>query len=336
MILFLDIDGVLHPDPPQPDQRLRSLPRLVEILRDYPQIEVVISSLWREHLSLDQLRDLFPADLRERIIDVTPIAERIDGWLPARREGEILDWLEASGRADEPWLAIDDQAWQFTQHRDRLVECWDLGSNGTKTQRRPAANVQLKYRSCGQHLLLSTRISHPDAMHLRNHGVSRLRAWRSAHFTPACRPRQTLRNPRQPCVMAVYIHCHSRSARPALAAGPGWCSFSQAPAEPAKGRPPEATTITIARRAACVYFAIPRNTAKQRSTSTKAFASMRPKAGPSLSRFTVTALSTITCDGFFRPFSALGWTVMRSNGAPTRVLVMGSTVTLVCSLNWLA
>ena len=80
MILFLDIDGVLHPDPPQPDQRLRSLPRLVEILRDHPQVEVVISSLWREKLSLDQLRDLFPADLRERIIDVTPIAERIDGW----------------------------------------------------------------------------------------------------------------------------------------------------------------------------------------------------------------------------------------------------------------
>ncbi|HBO6002487.1 hypothetical protein I5I46_01585 [Pseudomonas aeruginosa] len=122
MILFLDIDGVLHPDPPQPDQRLRSLPRLVEILRDFPQVEVVISSLWRSKLSLDQLRDLFPVDMRERIIDLTPIAERIDGWLPARREGEILEWLEASGRSDEPWLAIDDQGWQFTRHRDRLIE----------------------------------------------------------------------------------------------------------------------------------------------------------------------------------------------------------------------
>lgn len=123
MILFLDIDGVLHPDPPQPDQRLRSLPRLVEILRDFPLVEIVISSLWREHLSLDQLRDLFPVDLRERIIDVTPIAQRIDGWLPARREGEILEWLETAGRIDEPWLAMDDAGWQFTQHRDRLIEC---------------------------------------------------------------------------------------------------------------------------------------------------------------------------------------------------------------------
>lgn len=123
MILFLDIDGVLHPDPPQPDQRLRSLPRLVAILRDFPLVEVVISSLWREHLTLDQLRDLFPAEIRSRIIDVTPIAERVEGWLPARREGEILEWLESTGRIAEPWLALDDAGWQFTQHRDRLIEC---------------------------------------------------------------------------------------------------------------------------------------------------------------------------------------------------------------------
>ncbi|MEN1626605.1 HAD domain-containing protein [Pseudomonas aeruginosa] len=123
MILFLDIDGVLHPDPPQPDQRLRSLPRLVQVLRDFPLVEVVISSLWREHLTLDQLRELFPVDLRERIIGITPIAERVDGWLPARREGEILDWLQAADRIDEPWLALDDQGWQFTHHPDRLIEC---------------------------------------------------------------------------------------------------------------------------------------------------------------------------------------------------------------------
>lgn len=83
----------------------------------------MISSLWREHLTLDELRDLFPVDLRPRIIDVTPIAERIEGWLPARREGEILDWLEAAGRADENWLALDDAGWQFNQHRDLLIEC---------------------------------------------------------------------------------------------------------------------------------------------------------------------------------------------------------------------
>ncbi len=42
------------------------------------------------------------------------------------------------------------------------------------------------------------------------------------------------------------------------------------------------------------YLAMPKYTAKQRSTSTIASESMRPKAGPTLSRFTVIALSTIT------------------------------------------
>jgi hypothetical protein len=69
------------------------------------------------------MRELFPDDLRDRIIDVTPIAQRVDGWLMARRESEILEWLEVAGRALEPWVALDDAGWQFTQHRDRLVEC---------------------------------------------------------------------------------------------------------------------------------------------------------------------------------------------------------------------
>ncbi len=123
MILFLDFDGVLHPDPPQPDQRFRSIPRLVSILRDHPEVEIVISSLWREQLSLDQLREFFPAHIAARIIGTTPVTPKVDGYSPARREGEILDWREAEGRTAEPWIAIDDQGWQFTLHKDRLVEC---------------------------------------------------------------------------------------------------------------------------------------------------------------------------------------------------------------------
>lgn len=54
------------------------------------------------------------------------------------------------------------------------------------------------------------------------------------------------------------------------------------------------------------HLAIPTNRAKQRSTSTSASTSIRPNAGPTLSRFTVMALSTITCDCFCKPFSAFG------------------------------
>jgi len=81
------------------------------------------------------------------------------------------------------------------------------------------------------------------------------------------------------------------------------------------------------------YFAIPKNTARQRSTSSRVSAPMRPKTGPSLSRLTVMALSTMTCEGLRRPFSALGCTGTRSSGAAAGVLVMGRMVTLACSLN---
>lgn len=43
------------------------------------------------------------------------------GYLPNRREKEILDWLLATGNENTPWIAIDDAVWQFEKHRDRLV-----------------------------------------------------------------------------------------------------------------------------------------------------------------------------------------------------------------------
>lgn len=82
---------------------------------------------------------------------------------------------------------------------------------------------------------------------------------------------------------------------------------------------------------AFVYFAIPKNTAKHRSTTTSVSVSMRPKGGVSLSRRTVMVLSTMTCEGFVKPFVPLGCRVTRSKGEATSVLVMGSTVALECS-----
>lgn len=133
MILFLDFDGVLHPEQdrePTPfDELFCFLPQFESVMRDFPQIEIVISSMWRYDFSLDELRTKFSPDIAVRIISTTALTERIDGkYLPARREGEMLDWLAANNRVDEPWLAIDDAAWQFQNHRSRLIECtWYKG-----------------------------------------------------------------------------------------------------------------------------------------------------------------------------------------------------------------
>lgn len=145
MILFLDFDGVLHPEhngePTPADRVFCHLPRFEAVMRDFPAVEIVISSMWRYQFALDELRARFSPDIAARIIDATPQTERIEGeYLPARREGEILDWLAAAGREGSAWTAIDDAAWQFQQHRDKLVACaWYIGlDDSTETQLRAA------------------------------------------------------------------------------------------------------------------------------------------------------------------------------------------------------
>lgn len=132
MILFLDFDGVLHPEhdggPTPAESVFCHLPRFEAVMRDFPTVEIVISSMWRYQFTLDELRARFSPDIAARIIDTTAQAERIDGYLPARREGEILDWIASTGHEGVPWIALDDASWQFQRHHDRLVSCiWYVG-----------------------------------------------------------------------------------------------------------------------------------------------------------------------------------------------------------------
>jgi hypothetical protein len=135
MILFLDFDGVLHPqydgEPTPVSEIFCHLPRFESVMRDFPSVEIVISSTWRIQFTLDELRARFSPDIAARIIDVTPQIEWTDeNYLPTQREDEILAWLERAGLSCTPWIALDDAAWQFKQHRDRLVACtWYVGLN---------------------------------------------------------------------------------------------------------------------------------------------------------------------------------------------------------------
>jgi hypothetical protein len=118
MILFLDFDGVLHPVD-RPTGTLVLLPALERVLRDFAEVDIVISSAWREAYTLEQLRGLFAPDIQARVIDVTPIFAEIDR--PAPREAEILAWLQSAGRTEEEWVAIDDIAWFFSPACPNLI-----------------------------------------------------------------------------------------------------------------------------------------------------------------------------------------------------------------------
>ena len=119
MILFLDVDGVLHPLLAHKSKPMSCLPRLAAVLWDFPEVQVVITSTWRLTRSLEDLRALFPADLRSRVIGATAAP----GYepRPGARQYEALLWLDGYDPASQ-WIALDDYAPHYFSS-SRLVLC---------------------------------------------------------------------------------------------------------------------------------------------------------------------------------------------------------------------
>jgi hypothetical protein len=116
MILFLDFDGTLHPDGCDIDKFFCRAPLIEEVLRDFPYIQVVVSSSWGQVHPLAELREFFSQDIKTQIIDVTP-GRLLLSEIPTElwhfvREAQCDSWIRTN-RPGVPWLAIDDQAWRF-------------------------------------------------------------------------------------------------------------------------------------------------------------------------------------------------------------------------------
>lgn len=129
MILMLDFDGVLHPEPCR-DPRLHftRLPMLEGVVREFPHVEIVITSTWREQRNLEELRSIFSADIAHRVIGATPscndhveLAEAIGPTY--RRSIEIEAYLRATGTPWSPWLALDDKPYWFRPFCKNLILC---------------------------------------------------------------------------------------------------------------------------------------------------------------------------------------------------------------------
>jgi hypothetical protein len=117
MLLFLDIDGVLHPhEGYSADLLLTKLPMLEDVLRVCPHVEVVISSTWRKTRTLQELKDLFSTDIAPRIIGKTQEWQEFQdeaAYGTYVRQAEIEQWLRDAGRPWEEWVAVDDQCNMF-------------------------------------------------------------------------------------------------------------------------------------------------------------------------------------------------------------------------------
>lgn len=138
MILFLDFDGVLHPEPSLAKHAFCRLPLVEEILQDFPQVQIVVSSAWRldwatEAEAVAGLREHFSRGLRDRLVGVTPDFRQVDaatapeGLVNYLREWECMDWLDKNRPAGTPYLMLDDRYWWFRPDNPHLmiVDCDD-------------------------------------------------------------------------------------------------------------------------------------------------------------------------------------------------------------------
>jgi hypothetical protein len=118
VILFIDFDGVTHPEPRLDSAPFCQLNLIEEVVRLYrPQdIPIVISSSWSELFSLASMRAFFQPDVASLVIDHTQIIGRHQfppGQRPPfERQWEIETWLNEN-RPGMAWVAIDDREHLF-------------------------------------------------------------------------------------------------------------------------------------------------------------------------------------------------------------------------------
>jgi hypothetical protein len=144
MILFLDFDGVLHPDQAYMTKGGVALrcdghnlfehaELLADLLEPYPHVEIVLSTSWVPQLSFHTAKTRLPDRLQAKIIDATFDPEREEKifWLRFPRYGQIESYVERHGLDD--WLSIDDDDFEWPDDkRHHLIHTDEWGGIGMK------------------------------------------------------------------------------------------------------------------------------------------------------------------------------------------------------------
>lgn len=137
-VLFLDFDGVLHPDAVFRNRKGLKLqgegqlfmwtPILAQALIDLPQIKIVLSTTWVRHLGFQRACSYLPEAVQGRVIGATWHSAFARNWVDqnwwdaASRYEQICRYVARASLTD--WIAIDDDTVDWPPETlSRLVPC---------------------------------------------------------------------------------------------------------------------------------------------------------------------------------------------------------------------
>lgn len=114
--LYLDFDGVLHPNSFEKGKAFCLMPLLERALNG-SDVRIVVSSSWRHHETQAYIQSLFPASIRSLLSGFTgePLLGRLSRW------NEISNHAALHGVTE--WRALDDAASEFPPDCPNLIHC---------------------------------------------------------------------------------------------------------------------------------------------------------------------------------------------------------------------
>lgn len=149
-ILFLDFDGVLHPDAVYLTRQGPTLkgegtlfmwaPILAKLLDNFPMVSLVLSTNWVRHLGYKRALGYLPPELHSRVIGATWHSALAKGWADETqwdgktRYDQICRYAARSQLRH--WIALDDDGQGWAEGAaQQLVACEsDRGLSCVQTQ----------------------------------------------------------------------------------------------------------------------------------------------------------------------------------------------------------
>ncbi len=113
--IFLDFDGVMHPEG---KQAFSCAEYFAQSIKDLEDINIVFSTSWREYSSVERLAKYMPESIRDKCIGKTPVIR--DCYKHVRYQ-EIMAFNKENKIKDNQWIAIDDMPVLFPKDCKNLI-----------------------------------------------------------------------------------------------------------------------------------------------------------------------------------------------------------------------